>query len=74
MRNFVKDLFSESHHASMLRVMSFISVITAAAIAIIGVLKATPDYSGISLLCSTFLTAAFVGKVSQKAVESRKKD
>lgn len=70
--SFLKDLFSESNHASMLRVMSLISVITASIIAIVGLFKASPDYSGLSLLCGTFLASAFAGKVTQKAVEAKK--
>lgn len=72
MRSFIKDLFSENNHASMVRVMSLIGVITASAIAIVGICKVAPDYSGLSLLCSTFLASAFAGKVAQKAVESKK--
>lgn len=74
MKSFIKDLFSESKHASMLRVMSLTSVLAAVAVAIIGVLKPSPDYSGLSLLVGTFLSAAFVGKVTQKAVEAKSKD
>lgn len=74
MTRFIKDLFSEQKHASMLRVMSLIGVITAAAIAIIGVCKQNPDYSGLSLLCGTFLSMSFAGKVGQKAVEMKKSD
>ena len=72
MRTFIKDLLSERNHASMLRVMSLISVLSAVTIGIVGVMKPEPDYSGLSLLVGTFLSAAFVGKVSQKAIEVKK--
>jgi hypothetical protein len=66
----VKDLFSEKGSISMMRVLSLTSCVTAVAIAIIGVVKPSPDYSGLSLLCGTFLTAAFTGKVMQKRIET----
>ena len=53
----------------MMRVMSFLCCIAAIAIAIIGLNKPIVDYSGVSLLVSSFLTAAFGGKIMQKRIE-----
>lgn len=67
--NFLAALFNENSTVSSIRVMCMISLLTAVGIGIIGVCKSTPDYSGLSLLVSTFLSAAFVGKVTQKSIE-----
>lgn len=69
---FLKDLFSENNHASSLRVMSMITCIAAIIIAIIGLNKDVIDYSGLTLLCTSFLTVAFTGKVVQKRFEQPK--
>lgn len=69
MSDFLKALFSENGSVSMMRVMSIICCIAAVAIAFVGLNKAVIDYSGISLLCSTFLGAAMGGKVLQKRIE-----
>ncbi len=71
--NFLKSLFSEKSEVSMVRVMSLLSLLTAICIAIAGMLKSTPDYSGLSMLCGAFLSAAFFGKVAQKHAESKPK-
>jgi hypothetical protein len=63
------DLFSESGDVSSLRVMSMICVLGACAIAIIGLNKPVVDYSGLSLLCSSFLGAGLGSKVLQKKTE-----
>lgn len=52
-----------------MRLMALMCCITAIVIAIIGINKPIPDYSGLSLLCGTFLGAAFVGKAMQKSNE-----
>lgn len=67
--NFLAALFSEKSTVSSIRVMCMISLLTAVGIGIVGICKKDPDYSGLSLLVSTFLSAAFVGKVSQKSIE-----
>ena len=69
--NFIKDLLNEKSTVSSMRVMSFLSLFTAIGIGIAGVCKAAPDYSGLSLLVSTFLSAAFIGKISQKSIEAK---
>lgn len=69
MMKWVGELFSESGGVSMMRVMSIICVIAAVAIAIIGLNRIPVDYSGLSLLCSSFLAGAFGGKLAQKKTE-----
>lgn len=69
MKQWLSRLFSESSGVSMMRVMSFICCLAAVAIAIVGLNKAPVDYSGLSLLCSSFLAGAFGGKLSQKKLE-----
>lgn len=67
--NFIREMLNEKGNISSIRVMSFISLLTGCGIGIAGVCKSIPDYSGLSLLVSTFLSAAFIGKVSQKSIE-----
>lgn len=67
----IKALFSDKGSISMMRVMSLICILTASCIAFIGISKASPDYSGLSLLCSTFLAAGFAGKAYQKQIETK---
>jgi hypothetical protein len=69
---FFKALLDTDSGTSMLRFMSLMCCITAIALAFIGMNKANPDYSGLSLLCGTFLTTAFGAKVAQKFVEKDK--
>lgn len=70
---FIRDLFSEDHQASCMRVMAMLCCIAAIVIAIIGISKPQIDFSGLTLLCSTFLGAAFTGKVMQKRIETSNK-
>ncbi len=67
--SFIKELLNEKSKTSSMRIMSFISLFTAVGIAIAGICKTYPDYSGLSILCSVFLSAAFLGKIGQKSVE-----
>lgn len=55
----------------MMRVMSAMCCIAAIIIAIVGVEKPVVDYSGLTLLCGTFLGVAFTGKVVQKSIENQ---
>lgn len=59
---FIKDLFSENSNVSMMRVMAFITCMTACYLAVshgeVGVITA-------------LLVAAFGGKVGQKVVEQK---
>ena len=70
MINFFKQLFQSGSGVSMMRFMSFISLWAGIAIAFYGMSKGVVDYSGISLLVSIFLSAAFGGKVMQKRIEA----
>lgn len=72
MKNFLKALFSEDSRVSAMRVMSMIALLTAVVIGLVGVSKTTVDWSGLALLCSTFLGAAFGGKALQKGMETKK--
>lgn len=65
----MRELFSESGSISMLRIMSLLACLAAIGIAIAGMLQPVIDYSGLSMLCGTFLAAAFAGKVLQKGAE-----
>jgi len=67
--NFLNSLFSEKGGISMMRVMSLLCVIAAIAMAFVGMNKPNIDYSGLSMLCGTFLGLAFGGKVMQKRTE-----
>ena len=67
----IKSVFSENGSVSMMRLMSLMCCIAAIVIAFVGLSKALPDYSGLSLLCSAFLTAAFGGKIAQKSIETK---
>lgn len=71
MKRWLLSLFSEDSRVSAMRVMSMMALVTAIAIGVIGVCRVAPDYSGLSLLCSTFLAVAFGGKAVQKVVENR---
>lgn len=70
----LSKLFSESDEISMVRVMAFICCITAVMIAHKGMCSAKPDYPGMSMLCGTFLGAAFGGKIMQKRYETKPSD
>lgn len=67
--SYVKALFSQNGQVSMMRLMSLTCVIAAVVIALIGLSKPQIDYSGLSMLCSAFLGAAFGGKIMQKKTE-----
>ena len=54
----------------MMRVMSLFALLAGIAVAFVGMTKLPVDYSGISLLVSVFLSAAFGGKVMQKRIEA----
>jgi hypothetical protein len=70
MKDFFSQLFSENGRVSMMRVMSIISLLAGVGVAFVGLDKTPVDYSGISLVVSVFLGAAFGGKVMQKRVEA----
>lgn len=66
---FLNQLLSDKGSVSSMRVMSLSCVLTAIMIAIIGLMKPAVDYSGLALLCGTFLGAGFGGKIAQKKSE-----
>lgn len=70
MIEFFKKLFSENGGISMMRVMSLLALLAGIAVAFVGLNKVPIDYSGISLVVSVFLSAAFGGKVMQKRIEA----
>ncbi len=69
--SWLDNLLSEKGTVSTTRVMSLLCCINSIAISIVGLCKPTPDYSGLALLCSVFLGAAFGGKVAQKRLEAK---
>ncbi len=70
---FIQEMLGDSGRISMMRVMSLACCVTAVLLGVIGLCKAQVDYSGLSLLCATFLSVAFTGKVAQKHIENRNK-
>jgi len=66
----IKELLSEKGTVSCMRVMSLTCVLAAVSLALVGMNKPVVDYSGLALLCSSFLTAAFTGKIMQKKTET----
>ena len=68
--NFIKELLNDKGSISSMRVMTLSCCGAAIVIAIIGLNKPTVDYSGLSLLVSTFLGAAMGGKIMQKRIEA----
>lgn len=68
---FLADMLSNGKGMSSMRVMAMLCCLTAIGLAFIGINKPAPDYSGLSMLCGTFLAGAMVGKTSQKAIENK---
>jgi len=68
MKQFFKDLFSETSDVSMTRFLAFISTISAVGIAIVGLYKNT-NMDGLSMLCGTFLGIGLGSKIVQKFAE-----
>ncbi len=62
-------LLSENGSLSTMRLMSLVCCGNAIVISIIGITRPQVDYSGVSLLVSTFLAAAMGGKIAQKRIE-----
>lgn len=73
MKQWLKDLFSDSSSVSMMRVLSFICVITASGVAIYSVSKGS-NLDSVSVLCGVFLGAGISGKVMQKVTEAKSVD
>jgi hypothetical protein len=70
MQNFLKKLLSESGDVSTVRLMSILSLVVGVFIGIYGVCE-SKDLSGIAQVCGVFVSAAFIGKVSQKFAEDK---
>jgi len=68
MKKFFMDLFDETSNISSMRFMSVTSLFIGAGIAIYGIAKVA-DLTGVALLVSVFVGAAFTGKVMQKNAE-----
>lgn len=68
MKKFFMDLLDENSTISSMRFMSITSLFIGGIIAAVGVYRAT-DFTGIGLLVSIFVGAAFTGKVMQKNAE-----
>jgi hypothetical protein len=71
MKRLFLDLISSNSTLSSMRVMSLVSLLAAIGIALYGMNKPAIDYSGLTMLVATFLSAAFGGKVAQKSIEMR---
>lgn len=65
---FLKELLSDRGAVSSMRVMSLLSLVIAGYIAVRG-LELHADLSTLAMLCGTFLSAGFAGKVFQKNIE-----
>ncbi len=62
-------MFSDKGSISMMRVMSLLCCFAAFGVAIRGLSISQVDYTGLSLVISSFLAPAFAGKVLQKHSE-----
>lgn len=68
MKEFIKQLLSDSGSVSMMRFLSLICVLVASGIAIHAI-NAGSDLNAASVLCGTFLGSGIGGKVIQKISE-----
>lgn len=66
----IKEMFSETGDISMMRVLSFICVITASGIAIHAA-SCGSDLNAAAVLCGVFLGAGITGKVVQRMAEGK---
>lgn len=71
MLDFVKSLLSENSPISTARFMSVISLFVGSGLGIYGMYHCK-DLGGVAQLCAVFIGAAFVGKVGQKFIETKK--
>ena len=69
----LKELLDSKSSVSSMRMMGFISIITASLLGIIGLIKGV-EPSSLGVLCGVFLASAFSGKVGQKYIESKNGD
>jgi hypothetical protein len=73
MKSILRELFSENSGISSMRVMSMMSLLIGAYLAIHGIDKDV-DLNALAILCSVFIGAAFTGKVAQKFAEKKEKE
>lgn len=73
MLNWIKDIFRSGSGVSAMRVMSAISIVTASYIGIAGLYKGS-NLAELAILCGTFLTAGYTGKIIQKQSEVKMGD
>lgn len=73
MKQFLLKAFSNGGDVSMMRLMSFLCVLSAIAIAIIALYKGS-DLAQTSILVGSFIVPAFTGKVSQNYIEKSTKN
>jgi hypothetical protein len=64
------ELFNPKGTVSSTRVMAVLCVLAACGLGWYGILQ-NRDLSELSILCGTFLAAAFTGKVAQKHAEAK---
>lgn len=70
MRKFILELFGEKGDISMMRLLSFICIMTASGIAMRAVIM-DRDLSQAAVLCGVFLGAGISGKVIQRGIEAK---
>lgn len=68
---FIKSILSSEGDMSAMRVMSLLSLFAGICIAIYG-MKTGQDLAQLSILVSSFVTPAFLGKVIQAKIEAPK--
>lgn len=69
MKDVLRKIFEEAQgEISMVRIMALLSLLTGIAIGLYGVYKGK-DLSGVAQICAVFVSAAFIGKVTQKFAE-----
>ena len=68
-KNLLKKLFEEAEgEISLMRVMSILSFLVGAGVAIYGVIRGK-DLSGLAQVCGVFVGSAFAAKAAQKFAE-----
>ncbi len=69
--DYLKEMLSDGESPSTMRVMSFVSLIFAGVISIIGLFRGS-DLSELAVLVGVFVGSAFAGKALQKNAEVKK--
>jgi hypothetical protein len=73
MKQFLLKAFSDGGDVSMMRLMSFLCVISAVVISLVGIYRGS-DLSGVAILVGSFLVPAFGGKSAQAYIEKGAKN